>query len=103
MLTHPTVAFKWPSASTAQLVVSIGHRADPESYSSGSVVYLRRKASTNGILAQTTDPSLRTRGFQWEGVNQQAEAMRLTLSRLRVGFSLRADRGLDAVRDSWLC
>src|ERR1700687_665451 len=25
---HPTVAFKWPSASTAQLVVSISHIAD---------------------------------------------------------------------------
>ena len=26
---HPTVAFKWPSASTAQLIVSIRHITDP--------------------------------------------------------------------------
>ena len=43
-----TPAFKWPSASTAQLVVSTRHIADPARKVWVPPVYLWRKASTNG-------------------------------------------------------
>jgi hypothetical protein len=42
---HLTVAFKWPSSSTAQLVVSMRYSADPAPQSLGSVVYLWWEAS----------------------------------------------------------
>ena len=43
-----TAAIEWPYASTAQLVVSIRHRADPALQSPGSVAHLWRVTSTNG-------------------------------------------------------
>jgi hypothetical protein len=47
-----TPALKWPSASTAQLVVSIRRRADPARRVWVPPVYLWRKASTNGHVKE---------------------------------------------------
>jgi hypothetical protein len=49
----PTVAFKWPSASTAQLFLSIRHIADiRRAEPGGSVVYFWGIASTKGNLVR---------------------------------------------------
>jgi hypothetical protein len=64
MLTPPTLLhLSGPSAATAQLVVSIGHRADPVPQSPDSVVYLSRKASTNCTLKPLRLPPLQRAYF----------------------------------------